>query len=220
MSDLKGVLETYTAPELKKMIRAANITGYSKLKKNELVTLMTRAEHKHNFDSVKSKDKRKPNQDTKESKAKSKVLKEFQKKAKVAKAMFEGKEASKELGKKIEKKFGKKEEEPKKEEKPKTVRIRKKKPKVIVDNKNYLKLFKDIKEIKETIKTTYNGKIFQQKLSMLTPKEYGNRIKEDLQYYLDRTKNLYKKLNIPMTKEDKKEIKDYFYTIFPKKQKN
>ncbi len=105
---LKGVLETYTAPELKRMIRAANITGYSRLKKDELITLMTRAEHKHNFDSVGFKQERKPGEETKESKAKGKVLREFKKRAKVPKAMFEGKEASKELGKRIEKKFGKK----------------------------------------------------------------------------------------------------------------
>lgn len=30
---MKEILETYKLPELKKMIRATNLTGYSKLKK-------------------------------------------------------------------------------------------------------------------------------------------------------------------------------------------
>lgn len=107
-SGLKGVLESYTAPELKRMIREANITGYSKLKKDELIKLMTRAEHKHNFDSIGFKQERKPKEDTKEAKAKGKLLREFKKRAKVPRAMFEGKEASREIAKKIEKKFGKK----------------------------------------------------------------------------------------------------------------
>ncbi len=107
-SGLKGVLESYSAPELKRMIRETNIRGYSRLKKAELITLMTRPEHKHNFDSVGFKQERKPKEESKEAKTKAKVLREFKKKAKVPKAMFEGKEASKEIGKRIEKKFGKK----------------------------------------------------------------------------------------------------------------
>ena len=37
---MKEVFESYTAPELKKLIKAANITGYSKLKKDKLIELM------------------------------------------------------------------------------------------------------------------------------------------------------------------------------------
>ena len=90
-SGLKGVLETYSAPELKKMIRAANITGYSRLKKAELITLMSRPEHRHNFDSVGFKQERKPKQDTKEAKTKAKAMRELKRKT-----LFEGEIPSKE----------------------------------------------------------------------------------------------------------------------------
>lgn len=55
---MKEILETYKLPELKKMIRATNITGYSKLKKDELIKLMIRPEHIERFKSIKPKSAR------------------------------------------------------------------------------------------------------------------------------------------------------------------
>ena len=55
---MKEVFESYTAPELKKLIKAANITGYSKLKKNKLIELMLRPEHVDRFKGVQPKAKR------------------------------------------------------------------------------------------------------------------------------------------------------------------
>lgn len=55
---MKEILETYKLPELKKMIRATNLTGYSKLKKDELITLMIRPENIERFKSIKPKSAR------------------------------------------------------------------------------------------------------------------------------------------------------------------
>jgi len=57
---MKEILQTYKLPELKKMVRATNITGYSKLKKDELIKLMIRPEHIARFKSIKPKSARVP----------------------------------------------------------------------------------------------------------------------------------------------------------------
>ena len=72
---MKEILETYNLPELKKMIRATNITGYSKLKKDELIKLMTRSENIDRFKSIKPKSARVPES----SKPMAKVLKQLKK---------------------------------------------------------------------------------------------------------------------------------------------
>ncbi len=71
---MKEILETYKLPELKKMIRATNLTGYSKLKKDELIKLMIRPENIERFKSIKPKSARQPKQSL------SKVLRELKKK--------------------------------------------------------------------------------------------------------------------------------------------
>ncbi len=55
---MKAILQTYTSIELKKMISQSNIKGYSKLKKNELIDLMTKTEHIHKFKDIKPKEKK------------------------------------------------------------------------------------------------------------------------------------------------------------------
>jgi hypothetical protein len=113
------ILNSYSLPELKKIIRATNITGYSKLKKAELVKLMLRPEHKSKFEGLMKRDKRVP--DVMDSK-RTKLNREFKKKAKKARDVFEFKEASKKIGEQLKKKKFPKKEEPKKEE-PKKERI-------------------------------------------------------------------------------------------------
>ena len=54
---LRKVLNSHTMPELKREIRKTNITGYSKLKKGGLVSLMARKEHKEKFSHLKFKQK-------------------------------------------------------------------------------------------------------------------------------------------------------------------
>lgn len=73
---MKEILETYKLPELKKMIRATNLTGYSKLKKDELIKLMIRPENIERFKSIKAKSARVGPAD----KPKVKVLRELKKK--------------------------------------------------------------------------------------------------------------------------------------------
>jgi hypothetical protein len=107
------ILNSYSLPELKKIIRATNITGYSKLKKAELVKLMLRPEHKSKFEGLMKRDKRVP--DVMDSK-RTKLNREFKKKAKKARDVFEFKEASKKIGEQLKKKKFPKKEEPKKEE--------------------------------------------------------------------------------------------------------
>jgi len=73
---MKEILESYTTPELKKMIKATNLTGYSKLKKDELIKLMIRPENIERFQSIKPKSARLgPAAET----PKPKVLKELKK---------------------------------------------------------------------------------------------------------------------------------------------
>lgn len=114
------ILSTYTAPELKKLISATNIKGYSKLKKEGLIKLMLREEHVDKFKSIKKKEMRTGDPKEKEAKAKKKLLKEFKKRAKPAVKAFEFKEDQKKLTEAIEKKFPKKKEE---ELKPKRKRL-------------------------------------------------------------------------------------------------
>ena len=56
---MKAILNTYSATELKEFIKKTNIKGYSKLKKDGLVSLMTKAEHKGKFNHIKEKGKAK-----------------------------------------------------------------------------------------------------------------------------------------------------------------
>ncbi len=100
------ILRTYSGPELKRMIRATNITGYSKLKKEELITLMMRAEHKERFKSIQPKSKRKGKQDdSKELKKKQKLNRQFLKQVKDTKAI-EIYEDKMKLKKEVKKEFG------------------------------------------------------------------------------------------------------------------
>ena len=55
---LEEKLKSYSKPELSKIISATNITGYSKLKKDELIKLMLRPEHKERFKDVRHKSER------------------------------------------------------------------------------------------------------------------------------------------------------------------
>ncbi len=52
---MKAILNTYSATELKEFIKKTNIKGFSKLKKDGLVSLMTKAEHKGKFNHIKEK---------------------------------------------------------------------------------------------------------------------------------------------------------------------
>lgn len=103
-ASVKAILEEYTGPELKKMIRATNITGYSKLKKDELIKLMTRTEHIERFSSIRKKSEREAPV------SKAKVNKQFKKQVKStgAKLKFELKEESKKIDERLKKKFPKK----------------------------------------------------------------------------------------------------------------
>ena len=55
---MKEILESYKLPELKRIVRATNITGYSKLKKDELIKLMMRPENIDRFRGLKNKNER------------------------------------------------------------------------------------------------------------------------------------------------------------------
>lgn len=100
------ILRTYSGPELKRMIRATNITGYSKLKKEELITLMMRAEHKERFKTIQPKSKRKGKQeDSKELKKKQKLNRQFLKQVKDTKAI-EIYEDKMKFKKEVKKEFG------------------------------------------------------------------------------------------------------------------
>jgi len=103
-SSVKAILEEYTAPELKKMIRATNITGYSKLKKDELIKLMTRSENIERFTSIRKKSEREAPV------SKAKVNRQFKKQVKDtgARTTFELKEAQKKIDERLKKKFPKK----------------------------------------------------------------------------------------------------------------
>jgi hypothetical protein len=173
------ILNSYSLPELKKIIRATNITGYSKLKKAELVKLMLRPEHKSKFEGLMKRDKRVP--DVMDSK-RTKLNREFKKKAKKARDVFEFKEASKKIGEQLKKKKFPKKEEPKKEE-PKKERIsnrpiltkeelkkiqeeKKAKAKLVAQKIRAKLVAQKIKEKKEKLKKAggkkVEGKIFDQ----------------------------------------------------------
>lgn len=57
---MRTILETYNTGELKKFISKTNIKGYSKLKRADLIALMTRAEHIGKFRYIKTKVKQPP----------------------------------------------------------------------------------------------------------------------------------------------------------------
>ncbi len=153
------ILNSYSLPELKKIIRATNITGYSKLKKAELVKLMLRPEHKSKFEGLMKRDKRVP--DAMDSK-RTKLNKEFKKKAKKAKELFELKEASKKIGEQLKKKKFPKKEEPKKEE-PKKKRISNR---PIMTKEELKKRQEEMRKEKraklERVRKNVKGKIFDQ----------------------------------------------------------
>ncbi len=77
---MKEILQTYNLPELKKMVRATNITGYSKLKKDELIKLMVRPENIDRFKSIRPKSDRVPKVAEKELKSKMKNIRELKRK--------------------------------------------------------------------------------------------------------------------------------------------
>jgi hypothetical protein len=101
---MKDILNTYKLPELKKMVRATNITGYSKLTKDQLITLMTRPEHIDRFKSIKAKGERMGGG------VGAKVNRQFKKQVKDtgARLKFELKEEAKKIEAAMDKKFGKK----------------------------------------------------------------------------------------------------------------
>jgi hypothetical protein len=165
---MKEILQTYKLPELKKMVRATNITGYSKLKKDELIKLMMRPEHADRFKSIKPKSARVPPVD-KSKKIKKKGLQkgidDFKKKQKldgsVLKEVLGLKEEDVEDLFKPMPKSSKKKEVPKKKEEPKkeTPPPKKKKPElpiVVKKNKELKKLFegKSVKTMKVILEIT------------------------------------------------------------------
>jgi hypothetical protein len=88
---MKDILNTYKLPELKKMVRATNITGYSKLTKDQLIKLMTRPEHIDRFKTIKPKSERMGGG------VGAKVNRQFKKKAKIPRKKFELQEESKKI---------------------------------------------------------------------------------------------------------------------------
>ena len=103
---MEKILESYNAVELKRMIRATNITGYSKLKKPELIKLMMRPEHRDRFKSIKRRGLRERPSGAVQ---RLKVTNEFKTKAKRPREKFELKEESKKIEERISKaKKGKK----------------------------------------------------------------------------------------------------------------
>jgi len=120
------ILKSYTAPELKKMIRSANITNYSKLKKDGLIELMLRPEHVERFKDIQPKSKRQaPDATDKAEKLKAKLNREFKKASKP----YQQKKAFAEDSKKIEKQMAekmKKLREKKKEKQKKKFKVIKK----------------------------------------------------------------------------------------------
>ena len=51
------ILNSYSLKELKKIISSTNIKGYSKMKKDEIIKLMMKQEHKDKFKDIKKKEK-------------------------------------------------------------------------------------------------------------------------------------------------------------------
>ena len=105
---MKEVFESYTAPELKKLIKAANITGYSKLKKDKLIELMLRPEHIDRFKGVQGKAKRVAavgildrGPSKKDMSAKAKALRELKKLSKPYQKKKEFVEDSKKIGERM-----------------------------------------------------------------------------------------------------------------------
>ena len=54
---MKDILSSYSVSELRKIISSTNIKGYSKMKKDELIKLMMKPEHKDKFKNIKMKSK-------------------------------------------------------------------------------------------------------------------------------------------------------------------
>jgi len=108
------------------MIRSANITNYSKLKKDGLIELMLRPEHIERFKDIQPKSKRlPPNATDKAEKLKAQLNREFKKKSKP----YQQKKAFAEDSKKIEKQMAekmKKLREKKKEKQKKKFKVIKK----------------------------------------------------------------------------------------------
>ncbi len=78
---MKDILESYSTAELKRLVRGANITNYSKLKKAELIELMMRPEYIERFKEIQPKSKREAPDATKKAQtAKSRLNKELKKK--------------------------------------------------------------------------------------------------------------------------------------------
>ena len=97
---MRQILESYSLRELRKMISNTNIKNYAKLNKEQTIKLMMRPENRSRFESIKMKSERMPKTDI------SKVTREFKRKAKRPRELFEFKEASKEIGKKLKKNVG------------------------------------------------------------------------------------------------------------------
>ena len=112
---MKDILDSYSLRELRKMISNTNIKNYSKLNKDETIKLMMRPEHRGRFASIKLKSSRMPKTDI------SKVTREFKRKAKVPRKVFELKEDSAKIEKKLKENVGKLKGDAKK------IRVRRKK---------------------------------------------------------------------------------------------
>lgn len=101
---MRDILESYTSPELKRMIRASNIGNYSKLKKEGLIDLMLRAENVDRFKDIQPKSKRLPDtSNLKLANLQRQLNREFKKKSKAYQKKQEFKEDSKIIGEKMEK---------------------------------------------------------------------------------------------------------------------
>lgn len=115
------ILQSYTSPELKKMIRSANITNYSKLKKDGLIELMLRPEHIERFKDIQPKSKRlPPNATDKAEKLKAQLNREFKKKSKP----YQQKKAFVEDSKKIEKQMAEKMKKLREKKKEKALKLK------------------------------------------------------------------------------------------------
>lgn len=148
---MKEILESYKLPELKRIVRATNITGYSKLKKDELIKLMMRPEHIDRFRGLKSKDKR---DIVKGDKKAGKVVRQFKRLAKPFAEFKQEQEEKKKIAKKITKKdleeeiMVKEYRQRKKKEKTKEEKERKEQEEILRKKKEKEEQFKKSDEYK------------------------------------------------------------------------
>jgi hypothetical protein len=150
MSELKKILNSYSAAELKRFISKSNITGYSKMKKNDIMELMMRVEHKHKFKNIKMKEPKKKEPKKVEPKEEPKKVEPKETPKKVMPKKVEPKEKPKKVMPKfpylLPKKVEPKKVEPKKEM-PKKVEPKEPLPKPVKVNPELKPLQTIVKEL-------------------------------------------------------------------------